>query len=166
MTADSDQLPGANGGDLKNGPYRTWLHFGESVRYDLDSRNVNITKIYIMGNSQTCSYDSLNDNHYPASITLRDTFTFSTIGIGFSLSVSGGGPGASISTSGGTTTLTITSTGTNYPCASASYGLTILPVGGVGNITGLVRMSQTEVRWGNSSNFVYSIGDSTNFPRY
>ncbi|MFC4150040.1 hypothetical protein ACFO0M_27620 [Micromonospora mangrovi] len=152
-----------NSPDLKVGNITSWATLGDKVEYWAQPSPTPpfITKIFVAGNSQSCTYKSTSTGAIstarPVKVTQTDTFTFNTVGFGFSFNSAGT---ATVTANATKTEFSITTVATNAPCTSPSYALTFIP-DGVGYIYRLTHRVFTTYDWGGGKTVTNSTVDDT-----
>ncbi|MCI4066329.1 hypothetical protein MRQ36_28760 [Micromonospora sp. R77] len=140
-----------NSPEFPVGDIHNWVHLGDKVEYWATQTPVlgtYINKIYIAGDSQSCTYKTTSTGAIstakPVKVTQTDTFTFNTVGFGMSISSAGS---ATITANASKTEFYLTTVVTNNGCTSPSYSIFFVP-DGIGAIYGMRHTVSTTFDWG------------------
>ncbi|MCI4061597.1 hypothetical protein MRQ36_03010 [Micromonospora sp. R77] len=141
-------------------PYFAWVHLGDKVSYKKQATTNNVGRIFVSGNSSSCSGYGITDDT-PVKVTQIDTFTFSTIGFGFTVNPSTSS--GTINVTAGGTSVSFTNVHDRGSCVQHNYGIEFLPTG-LGVVWSMAHSTTTTFDWGGGRSWTVGTYDTTRFP--
>ncbi|MFC4150379.1 hypothetical protein ACFO0M_29350 [Micromonospora mangrovi] len=143
-------------------PYFAWVNLGDKVSYKKQAVTNNVGRIFVSGNSSSCSGYGITNN-VPVKVTQIDTFTFSTVGFGFTVNPSTSS--GTINVTAGGTSVSFTNIREKGNCVQHGYGIEFVPTG-IGVVWSMAHSTTTTFDWGGGRSWTVGTYDTTRFPGY